>query len=942
MFRLRVVALLLPLSLAACPGGPPCDQSTCAGCCDPNNFCQPGNAAAACGANGFLCIECPLGYSCENGTCIEPPSCRPITCESVGKNCGQLPDGCGGVLECGTCSGGDTCGGAGTANVCGPGTCNPRSCAMLGAQCGPVSDGCATVLQCGSCPQGENCGGGGPNKCGTCAPQTCTQLQRNCGLVADGCGGMVSCGTCTVPGESCGGGGTANVCGSGGCVPKTCAEVGAQCGEVNDGCGNTMFCGNCSGFATCGGAGMANVCGAVCSAGCPNGFNCNAMGVCAGGSLMGLTLNEVGHAVSGVIRVNGAAPVLSNPAYCQDPGNVNDAIAAVRFTDATRGYSASVNVTCTSGFAFSALLPPGTYEVRVERATYSTSAGINLMPVSYLANPSLTVSGPTSGLVLDEVGHSVSGVIRVNGAAPVLSNPTYCQDPGNVNDAIAAVRFTDSSKGYSATVNVTCTSQFGFSTLLPPGTYQVRVERATYSTSAGINLMPVSYLANPSLTVSAPVSGLVLDEVGHTVSGVIRVNGAAPVLSNPTYCQDPGNVNDAIAAVRFIDSSKGYSATVNVTCTSQFGFSTLLPPGTYEVRIDRATYSTSAGINLMPVSYLANPSLTVSAPVSGLVLDEVGHTVSGVIRVNGAAPVLSNPTYCQDPGNVNDAIAAVRFIDSSKGYSATVNVTCTSQFGFSTLLPPGTYQVRVERATYSTSAGINLMPVSYLANPALTVSGATSGLVLDEVGHTVSGVIRVNGAAPVLSNPTYCQDPGNVNDAIAAVRFTDATRGYSATVNVTCTSQFGFSTLLPPGTYQVRVERATYSTSAGINLLPVSYLANPALSVSGPTNGLVLDEVGRTVSGVIRVNGAPPVLSNPTYCQDPGNVNDAIAAVRFTDSAKGYNATANVTCTSGFGFSVLLPPGTYQVRIERATYSTSAGINLLPVSYEAITRLEVP
>ncbi len=46
-----------------------------------------------------------------------------------------------------------------------------------------------------------------------CLPVTCQGLGKNCGTMPDHCGRTLSCGSCTVSGESCGGGGTANVCG---------------------------------------------------------------------------------------------------------------------------------------------------------------------------------------------------------------------------------------------------------------------------------------------------------------------------------------------------------------------------------------------------------------------------------------------------------------------------------------------------------------------------------------------------------------------------------------------------------------------------------------------------------------------------------------------------------------------------------------------------------
>src|SRR5947209_9774996 len=46
--------------------------------------------------------------------------------------------------------------------------------------------------------------------------------------------------SCTAP-QSCGGGGTANVCG---CTPTTCAAQGKSCGSIPDGCSGTLSCGS--------------------------------------------------------------------------------------------------------------------------------------------------------------------------------------------------------------------------------------------------------------------------------------------------------------------------------------------------------------------------------------------------------------------------------------------------------------------------------------------------------------------------------------------------------------------------------------------------------------------------------------------------------------------------------------------------------------------------
>ena len=124
--------------------------------------------------------------------------CTPTTCAAQDKNCGTIPDGCGGSLNCGSCTSPDICGGT-TPNVCGPAPCTPTTCAAQGKNCGSMSDGCTGTLNCGTCSTPNSCGGGGtPNVCG-CTPTTCAAQGKNCGTIADGCGGSLSCGTCSTP-----------------------------------------------------------------------------------------------------------------------------------------------------------------------------------------------------------------------------------------------------------------------------------------------------------------------------------------------------------------------------------------------------------------------------------------------------------------------------------------------------------------------------------------------------------------------------------------------------------------------------------------------------------------------------------------------------------------------------------------------------------------------
>ncbi len=102
-------------------------------------------------------------------------TCHLQTCETLGYTCGPNGDGCGSTIDCGTCTGPDYCGGGGyskcghapldAAVQCPSGT--PTTCQKLGYDCGPAADGCGGLLQCGTCTAPAFCGGGGFDVCGT-------------------------------------------------------------------------------------------------------------------------------------------------------------------------------------------------------------------------------------------------------------------------------------------------------------------------------------------------------------------------------------------------------------------------------------------------------------------------------------------------------------------------------------------------------------------------------------------------------------------------------------------------------------------------------------------------------------------------------------------------------------------------------------------------------
>ncbi|MGH7293340.1 MAG: hypothetical protein ACRELB_00330, partial [Polyangiaceae bacterium] len=71
-----------------------------------------------CGGGGFNQCGGNSGLGADGA-----PNCTPTTCVKLGFDCGPAGDGCGGLLQCGTCGGSNTCGGGGTPSVCGNSAC---------------------------------------------------------------------------------------------------------------------------------------------------------------------------------------------------------------------------------------------------------------------------------------------------------------------------------------------------------------------------------------------------------------------------------------------------------------------------------------------------------------------------------------------------------------------------------------------------------------------------------------------------------------------------------------------------------------------------------------------------------------------------------------------------------------------------------------------------
>ncbi len=221
-----------------------CTGTCSGGLCPWGSACTK-NADCASTCSGGVCLdpmtaqEKLLEYMIfDLGSCVPTTTCTPKTTCPAGQDCGFAPDGCGGLVACGTCPTGTQCG-VPTANKCGTISCTPKACPS-GQECGFASDGCSGSVNCGTCPSGQSCNDG---KCSTtvCTPKSCTDQGIECGQAGDDCGNVISCPTCPA-GDSC----IAGKCVPLTCTPKTCKDQGIACGQAADGCGNLITdCGDC-------------------------------------------------------------------------------------------------------------------------------------------------------------------------------------------------------------------------------------------------------------------------------------------------------------------------------------------------------------------------------------------------------------------------------------------------------------------------------------------------------------------------------------------------------------------------------------------------------------------------------------------------------------------------------------------------------------------------
>jgi hypothetical protein len=556
-------------------------------------------------------------------------------------------------------------------------------------------------------------------------------------------------------------------------------------------------------------------------------------------------------------------------------------------------------------------------------------------PSSSVCSSGVCIGGSRTGVTLNQVSYTVSGSVTVNGGTPTRS-VGYCNASGNANQELAVLTFTGAKGSQPVTFAFTCgntASGFAYSVTLPPDTYKVGISRSFYADLAAINIVgnaSAPPVLLPALTVGGNLSNVVLNQTPAIVSVSVTVNGAAPTR-DATFCSDPRNGNQGLGGILFVPPGGGVfreSARHLFTCANTvtgFNFSLALAAGTYDVLIDTRFVNVAAGGNFGPFGRRVLTGISVSG-TQPITIDTSVATVSGSLTVNGAPPTR-NATWCNQPGNANADLGEIIFrgLNEQTSFSFTCANTA-SGFSWSVQVPYGTYEVTVTRGVDAQLAGVNLLSGRYRVRSALQVNANLVNVVLAEASVAVSGTVTVNGVAPTRST-SFCNAPGNASFELGTVSFFDAGQVYFASYVFTCGntgSGFNFMLALPQGTYTVQVS-ARGAGRAGVNLLTPDTVVRTGLVVSGPLSSLVLAETGYSVSGTLLVNGVAPTRSITDCASMPSRI---LGSVVFSNPTL-WSATYEFTCdntVSGFGWSMMLPPATYDVSVDGTSHLERVGL----------------
>ncbi len=807
----------------------------------------------ALGCGGSSRPSLPSGPRCGDGRITEGELCDgnalgSATCESEASASGTLAcapgcraydfSGCAAPTTCGNGSldAGELCDGT----IVGTATCEDQG---LGA---------GTLLCSTNCLSFETRGCGAPDTCGNGA--------KDGAEVCDGgdLGGTV----CADVGFDSGTLGCNANCSdydtSGcerACEPRTCADVGAACGDVSDGCGGTLNCGACTAPLTCGGGGTANQCGAPCVSTCPSGWSCNNVGVCTGGDVGNVRLNEDAFSLNLSVTLNGAPYALISEC---DPAS--DAAGTVDIVHVESRAAVSLPLPCLASTPASAYLPAGTYQITVT----GDGSDTNIPPMRTEVGTH-TISADTNLTVnIDAV--PVTANLTLNGSPYALISEC---DPAS--DNAGTMDWVRQDNGATVSVDLPCLAATPVSVYLPVGAYEVFVTGDGSDTDI------------PPLRTSVGV---------HNISGAGQLNfnidavrvTATLTLNNSPYALisecDPAS--DNAGTMDWVRQDTGATVSVDLPCLATTPVSVYLPVGAYEVFVT----GDGSDTDIPPLRTSVGVHNISGAGQLNFNIDAVAFSL--LVTLNGSPYALISEC---DPAS--DNAGTVQMVRADTGATLQADLPCIASTGISAFVPVGTYEI------FATGDGsdTDIPPLrTSLGSHAINAAG---NLTLNLQAFAISASLTLNNAPYQLISEC---DPAS--DDAGTMDFVRQDNGATMSIPVPCNASTGVNVYVPSGTYEIFVTGDGSDT-----LIPALRTSVGRYDLTANGN-LSLNINAREVRLYLTLNGAPYQLISEC---DPAS--DDAGTMDLVRLDNGATLSAPLPCDSATPVTVYVPAGDYEVYV---------------------------
>jgi len=646
------------------------------------------------------------------------------------------------------------------------------------------------------------------------------------------------------------------------CQPKTCADLGTQCGAVDDGCGGELDCGACAGNVSCGGDGVPNMCAVMCPMGCPDGFRCDAEGVCTGDS-DSIVLNMPTATVTLIAQVNGRTPQPMVGTGCS--ANHHQNLARIGMTSLTTGSLRDYIIPC-SGEPTEYVVPKDIYRVSI--------VGMNsedLSRLRYQTHDALVVDADME-IIANMPTARVTIIPQINGQTPQAH--ANCNDGEPENRFLAGLFLENTINGATLARGFHCDGR-SLEITVAQGIYNISI-RGLYSSD-----MPGQKFLTHTAHVIDEDMTIVANMPTANVNFMARFDGATPQAEfecSPTSTQ-------AIARINLQSAQSGEDYFVDIPCSGQLG-PIPVPKDTYRVSMRGLSMSMDRKPLTQDVqthrALVIDRDMTVTANMPTAL-------VNFRAQLNGQA--LSQDSICDGANPAQ--IATITLQSETLNEVRTYPIRCDDAELVQFRVPQDTYRVSIrgeDRADMPT--------YEFQSHASLRIDADTTVTVNMPVAQ-VDLVAQVNGQPPLPTSACIRDFP------VATITLISETNAIMESYEIPCTGTL-LGVSIPQGTYSVYVRgHFSYETA----MPSIDYRTHASLVIDRDMT--VLTNMPTTmVTFVPQINGQP-LRANPVCFQ----LDSSLTAIRLLSETTGATSIFSTDC-DGSPRDVVLPKDIYRVSIQ--------------------------